>query len=110
MYVHSCCCILFCFAWFEVRFQIDLNLHFEIALEKLEKRKMSFFPPLPCVRPVGLLPSPWPLLHASPLAPCASLRSLRGPTLPYLPVARCSWPSFVEGLVVTRSRVLPPSC
>ena len=84
MIVHSCCCILFCIAWFEVRFQIDLNLHFEITLEKLEKRKMSFFPPLPRFQPIGLLPRPWPLLRANPLAPRASLLSLRGPAFPSL--------------------------
>ena len=75
MSVHSCYCIIFCIALFEVRFQIELKFHFEIALEKLEKEKMNFFPPfllLACwpvsFRAVPQWPSkaPGPSLHARP--------------------------------------------
>jgi len=68
MFMHSCCCILFCVAWFEVRFQIDLNLHFEIALEKLEKENEFPFLPFPAFSP-GRPASTWPaspFLHADP--------------------------------------------
>ena len=39
MYVHSCRCISFCIAWFEVGFKIDLNLLFEFALEICLRKK-----------------------------------------------------------------------
>ena len=90
MYVHLCCCILFCVVWFEVRFQIDLNLHFEIALE-IQKRKMNF-PSSPSLfsAQVGLLPHgpASPFLRAGPAQPPshASLGlPLRDPSLPIRP-------------------------
>ena len=69
MSVHSCCCIIFCIAWFEVSFQIELKFHFEIALEKLEKEKNEFLSSFPAS---GLLAQitrvacfcPWPISSA----------------------------------------------
>ena len=54
MSVHSCYCIIFCIAWFEVRFRIELKFHFELALKKLEKEKNKSLL-LPKFRPIGLL-------------------------------------------------------
>ena len=113
MYVHSCHCISFCIAWFEVGFKIDLNLLFEFALEIcLRKRKKEFtplflllsflarsalFPHWPSslpflfhgllVQSTGLLPTP-PRLGRSP-APTASFPSAR----PASPPARPSPPA-----------------
>ena len=66
MFVHSCSCIIFCVAWFEVRFQINLNLHFEIALEKLKKE--NEFPSFPFSPLSAYRPAPAPMA-ASPCRP-----------------------------------------
>ena len=79
MSVHSCCCIIFCIVWFEVGFQIELKFHFEIALERLEKEKMNFFPPFPLL---ACWPSP-PARPASARA-CLSFLLCAGP-LHFLP-------------------------
>ena len=47
MSVHSCCCIIFCIAWFEVGFRIELRFHFELALKKKYKREKNEFFLLP---------------------------------------------------------------
>ena len=69
MSVHSCCCIIFCIAWFEVGFQIELKFHFEIALEKLEKEKNEFLSSFPASGLLTQITSaacfcPWPISSA----------------------------------------------
>ena len=72
MSVHSCCCIIFCIAWFEVGFQIELKFHFEIALEKLEKEKNEFLSSFPASGLLAHFLSParsFPRRACSPLLP-----------------------------------------
>ena len=103
MFMHSCCCILFCVAGFEVRFQIDLNLHFEIALEKLEKENEFPFLPFPAFSPswpaFAWLASPF--LHAGPARSpfCASWPSRRPRSTPrrvLLSLSLTLWPRLLS--------------
>jgi len=70
MYVHSCCCILFCIALFEIRFQIDLNLHFDCFGKKLEKENEFPFLPFPTFVLLAYFSMPM-----ARLSPCLGLRS-----------------------------------
>ena len=75
MSVHSCCCIIFCIAWFEVGFRIELKLYFELLWEKLKRNKFPFsflspaFGPLGFALPLAQLATGLSFLYASPASP-----------------------------------------
>ena len=71
MFVHTCCCILFCIVWFETKLQNNSN-GFEKTFE-IKRKRNFFFPPSPYL-PFGLL----------------DLDSPRGPA----PLSNSMWPSF----------------
>ena len=76
--LHTCLCIhaaayYFCMVWFEIRFQIDLNLHSKFVWKLVSKIETDFsFPPLHLAH----WPRCWPSSIASATAPLPLLRSL----------------------------------
>ena len=71
MSVHSCCCIIFCIAWFEVGFRIELKLYFELLWEKLKRNKFPFSFLSPAFGPLGfaLPPAQLAIGLSSPFLP-----------------------------------------